>query len=159
LFGPVEKSVRGAGGYPGAQAPHFLHEEEGARCAKRETPERESAVNSPERDMSRHVWTRSQLVHAIAAFGLSVAMLSLDTAAYAFDPVTGTGRAIRMAEFSDESPIGTEDPTEDGSIIIECIVSRNKFDINTSRAKLLSVAMPQHPLGPSKCRPREHKRT
>jgi hypothetical protein len=110
--------------------------------------------------MSKRVWTGSRLVHGMAALGLGVAMsTALDAGARGFDRVAG--HVVRTAEFSDDNPIGTEtDPTENGSTIIECVALRDNFDINPARARNSSlVAMPQHPLGPSKCWPREHKRT
>jgi hypothetical protein len=72
---------------------------------------------------------------------------------YAFDPVVQAGGAKRMAEFSDESPIGTQaDPTEDGSIIVECVTLRDTFDTNTARKSNSTLAViPQYPLGPTKC--------
>ena len=112
--------------------------------------------------MSKHVWTRSGAVGGDTALGLGLAMLTvLATQAYAFNPVAHAGHAMRMGEFSDESPIGTHaDPTEDGSIIVECVILRETFETNTARMSNSTLAvMPQYPLGPTKCWPREHKRT
>ena len=112
--------------------------------------------------MRKHVWTRSGAAGGATALGLGLAMLTVLAAeAYAFDPVGGAGHAMRMAEFSDESPIGTQDnPTEDGSIIVECVTLRDTFETNTARMSNSTLAvMPQYPLGPTKCWPREHKRS
>jgi hypothetical protein len=112
--------------------------------------------------MSKHVWTRSGVAHIGAAFGLGLAMLTvLAAGAFAFDSVADAGHATWTAEFSDESPIGTQaDPTEDGSIIVECVTLRDTFDGNTARMSNSTLAvMPQYPLGPTKCWPKEHKRT
>jgi hypothetical protein len=112
--------------------------------------------------MSRHVWTRSGVARRGPALGLGLAMLTVLAAeAYAFDPVADAGHAMRMAEFSDESPIGRQaDPTEDGSIIVECVTLRDVFDTNIARMSNSTLAvMPQYPLGPTKCWPKEHKRT
>ena len=112
--------------------------------------------------MSRHVWTRSGVARGGAALGLGLAMsMVLAAEAYALDPVAQAGRAMRMAEFPDENAIGTQaDPTDDGSIIVECVTLRNIFDSNTARMINSTLAvMPQYPLGPTKCWPKEHKRT
>ena len=110
--------------------------------------------------MSKRAWTRSRFVHGTIALGLGVAMLVvLDVGARGFEPYTA--HVMRAAELLDDNPIATQtDPTENGSIIIECIALRDNFDINPARARNSSlVAMLQHPLGPSKCWPREHKQT
>jgi len=112
--------------------------------------------------MSKQIWTRSGLARGGTALGLGLAMLTVLAAeAYALDPVAQAGRAMRMAEFSDENPIGTQaDPTEDGSIIVECVTLRDTFDTNTARTSNSTLAvMPQYPLGPTKCWPKEHTRT
>jgi hypothetical protein len=112
--------------------------------------------------MIKHVWTRSGAARRCTAVGLGLAMLTgLAAEAYAFDPVADAGHAMRMAEFSDESPIGTQaDPTEDGSIIVECVALRDILDTNTARMSNSTLAaMPQYPLGPTKCWSKEHKRT
>ena len=112
--------------------------------------------------MSRHVWTRSGAAGGATALGLGLAMLTVLAAeSHAFDPVVDAGHVIRMAEFSEENPIGTQaDPTEDGSIIVECVGLRGTFDTNTARMINSTLAvMPQYPLGPTKCWPKEHKRT
>ena len=112
--------------------------------------------------MSKHVWTRSGAARGGTALGLGIAMLTVLAAeVYAFDPVEQAGGAKRMAELSDESPIGTQaDPTEDGSSIVECVTLRDTLETNTARMSNSTVAvMPQYPLGPTKCWPKEHKRT
>ena len=112
--------------------------------------------------MSKHASTRSGLARGGAALALGLEMLTVLAAeAHAFDPVEDAGHALRIAEFSDESPIGTQDnPTEDGSIIVECVTLRDTFVTNTARMSNSTLAvMPQYPLGPTKCWPREHKRT
>src|SRR5262249_26204079 len=85
--------------------------------------------------MRKHVWTRSGATGGATALGLGAAMLMVLAAeAYAFDPVADAGHAMRMAEFSDESPIGTQaDPMEDGSIIVECVSLRETLETNTAR--------------------------
>jgi hypothetical protein len=112
--------------------------------------------------MSKHVWARSGVAHRSAALGLGLATLTVLAAeAYAFDSVADAGHATRMAEFSDESPIGTQaDPTEHSSIIVECVTWRDTFETNTARmSNSTLVVMPQYPLGPTKCWPKEHNRT
>ena len=110
--------------------------------------------------MRKRAWTRSRFVHGTIALGLGVAIpAALGAGAGGFDPAAG--HVMRAAELVDDNPIATQpDPTDNGSIVIECIALRDNFDINPARARNSSlVAMPQHPLGPSKCWPREHKQT
>jgi hypothetical protein len=112
--------------------------------------------------MSKHVWTRSGVRRGGTALGFGLAIwTTLAAEAYTFDPVAHAGHTMRMVEFSDESPIGKQaDPTEDGSIIVECVTLRDTFDTNTARMSNSTLAvMPQYPLGPTKCWPKEHKRT
>jgi hypothetical protein len=112
--------------------------------------------------MSKHVWTRSGVACGGTALGLGLAMLTvLDAEAYALNPVSHAGHAMRIVEFFDESPIGNQaDPTENGSIIVECVTLRETFETNTARMSNSTLAvMPQYPLGPMKCWPKEHKRT
>ena len=112
--------------------------------------------------MSKHIWTRSGAARGCTAVGLGLAMLTgLAAEAHAFDPVADGSHAMRMGEFSDESPIGTQaDPTEDGSIIVECVTLRDIFDTNSARTNNSTLAvMPQYLLGPTKCWPKEHNRT
>jgi hypothetical protein len=110
----------------------------------------------------KRVWIRSGVASGGTALGLGLAMLTVLAAeAHAFDPVADAGHAMRMAEFPEESPMGTQaDPTEDGSIIVECVTLHGTFDTNTARTSNSALAaMPQYPLGPTKCWPKEHKRT
>jgi hypothetical protein len=112
--------------------------------------------------MSKQDWTGSAIGRGGGALGLGLAVVMVLAAeAYAFDPVADTGHAMRMAEFSDESPIATQaDPTEDGSIIVECVTLHDAFETNTARtSNSIRVVMPQYPLGPTKCWAKEHKRT
>jgi|SRR5262245_48002296 hypothetical protein len=110
--------------------------------------------------MSKQDWTGSAVGRGGAALGLGLAVVMVLAAeSYAFDLVADA--AMRMAEFSDESPIATQaDPTEDGSIIVECVTLHDAFETNTARtSNSIRVVMPQYPLGPTKCWPKEHKRT
>ena len=120
-------------------------------------------MRSPEEGiMSKCVLMLSGLARGGSALGFGLAMLTMLAAeSHAFDPVVDAGHVIRMAEFSEENPIGTQaDPTEDGSIIVECVALRGTFDTNTARMINSTLAvMPQYPLGPTKCWPKEHKRT
>jgi hypothetical protein len=55
------------------------------------------------------------------------------------------------------------DPTGDGFIIIECLVSGSRaapsVDAPPDRLTMRFAAVPQHPLGPTKCRPWDYPRT
>ena len=112
--------------------------------------------------MSMHGWMSLRLARGGAALGIGFAMLAATgiAAAYASDPVVNAGRAVRTAEVLDENMVEPgADPT-DGSIIIECVALQNRVSPNIgTTSKWVRIAMPQYPLGPSKCWPREQKRT
>ncbi len=106
--------------------------------------------------MDKQAWSRPAIVAALA---LVAAMpLSVEAQAYLNGHRIGTGYQGAMG--ADEgSSVDKADPTDDGSIIIECV----SFDSGTMRyateagtaSTLHTVSMPQHSLGPSKCWPGE----
>ncbi len=106
--------------------------------------------------MDKQAWSRPAIVAALA---LVAAMpLSVEAQAYLNGHRIGTGYQGAMG--ADEgSSVDKADPTDDGSIIIECV----SFDSGTMRyateagtaSTLHAVSMPQHSLGPSKCWPGE----
>ena len=109
--------------------------------------------------MDKQAWSRPAIVAALA---LVAAMpLSVEAQAYLNGHRIGTGYQGAMG--ADEgSSVDKADPTDDGSIIIECVgfVGRALAHVNgTENASMrYAVSMPQYPLGPSKCWPGEHKR-
>jgi hypothetical protein len=48
------------------------------------------------------------------------------------------------------------DPTDDGSIIVECVGAGGPTFLGMAQPHMASV--PRHPLGPSACGPKEHGR-
>ena len=109
--------------------------------------------------MDKQAWSRPTIVAALA---LAAAMLlTMDTQAF-YGHRIGAGYQVATGA-GEGSTVDKADPTDDGSIIIECV----GFDSSTIRfatdagtaATLHAVSMPQHPLGPSKCWSGEHKRS
>jgi hypothetical protein len=108
--------------------------------------------------MDKQAWSRPAIVAALA---LAAAMpLSLDAQAYPYGHRIGTG--YQLATGADEgSSVDKADPTDDGSIIIECVSfdsGKMPYATEAGTASMVhAVSMPQHSLGPSKCWPGEHK--
>jgi hypothetical protein len=101
--------------------------------------------------MDKQAWSRPAIVAALA---LAAAMpLTMDAQAF-YGHRIGTGYKFATGA-GEGSTVDKADPTDDGSIIIECV----GFDSGTIRfatdagtaATLHAVSMPQHSLGPSKC--------
>jgi hypothetical protein len=101
--------------------------------------------------MDKQAWSRLAIVAALA---LAAAMpLTMDAQAF-YGRRIGTGYQFATGA-GEGSTVDKADPTDDGSIIIECV----GFDSGTIRfatdagtaATLHAVSMPQHSLGPSKC--------
>jgi hypothetical protein len=97
----------------------------------------------------------------VAALALAAAIpLTMEAQAFPYGPQAfpyghRTGTGYQFAAGADEgSTVDKANPTDDGSIIIECV----GFDSGTMHsatdagaALLHAVSMPQHSLGPSKC--------
>ena len=101
--------------------------------------------------MDKQAWSRRALIAAVVL----AAAMPLTMEAQPFGQPISAGS--RVATGADEgSIIGQANPTDDGSIIIECRVgfggrtmpTRNGGDTSST---LHRVSMPQHPLGPSQC--------
>ena len=116
--------------------------------------------------MREQAWTQEVIIRGAAAVVLAAAMLvPMSAGAYSLNRRIAAGAGHELATFGlgDEGWRTNEpDPTDDGSIIIECVV----FDgdalsiAGASKGDLTRlVAVPQFPLGPTKCWPREYKRT
>jgi hypothetical protein len=104
--------------------------------------------------MDKQAWSRPALV-AAAALALAGAM---EAQAYPNGHRIGTG--YQVAAGADEgSSVDKADPTDDGSIIIECVGFNSRtvpYATEAGTASTLhAVSMPQYPLGPSKCWPGE----
>jgi hypothetical protein len=108
--------------------------------------------------MDKQAWSRPAIVAALA---LAAAMpLTMDAQAYPYGHRIGAG--YQVATGADEgSNVDKADPTDDGSIIIECVsFESGKMHYATeagTTSALHVVSMPQNSLGPSKCWPGEHK--
>lgn len=116
--------------------------------------------------MSKQPWLQGTIGRG-AAVALLTAAMSVPTSAGAH-PI-GDNPAPRVAHHivtfgdTDEGPEVDElDPTDDGSIIIECVGFAGAAAVNANGPPLgmlmHAVAVPQFPLGPSNCSPKEHRR-
>lgn len=87
----------------------------------------------------------------IAALVLAAAIpLTMEAQAFPYGHRIGTG--YQFAAGADEG--SNANPTDDGSIIIECVGfdgGTMRFATDAGTALLHAVSMPQHSLGPSKC--------
>ena len=115
--------------------------------------------------MREWAWTRKVIIRGAAAAVLSTTTLAtIPAAAYPLDrSLAGAAHQVATFGVPDEGWTTNEpDPTDDGSIIIECVF----FDGHPLAAPDMRkrglrqlAAVPQYPLGPTKCWPREYKRT
>jgi hypothetical protein len=82
--------------------------------------------------------------------------------AYPLGHRIGAGYQVTMGA-DGGSTVDKAGPTDDGSIIIECVGFDGRmmfYAIEADAAPTLhAVSMPRHPLGPSKCWSGEHKRS
>jgi hypothetical protein len=123
-------------------------------------------MGDKERTMREQAWARSVIVRGAAAVVLAAAMLlPIDAGAYPSSGGIAAAMGHDVVTFGpgDEGWRTNEpDPTDDGSIIIECVVFDGAAPLSAEAAKfrlMHLVAVPQLPLGPTKCWPREYKRT
>jgi hypothetical protein len=106
--------------------------------------------------MDKQAWSRPAIVAALAL----VAAMPLTMEAQAYPSGHSIGTGYQVAAGADEgSSVDKADPTDDGSIIIECVsFDSRKMPYATeagTASTLHAVSMPQHSLGPSKCWPGE----
>ena len=96
-----------------------------------------------------------------SAVALAVGSMSISTRAQAHSLGNGMGTGYYAAPgVADEgSSIDSGDPTDDGSIVIECVAWAGMRNGKTAEKPftLRLASMPQRRLGPTKCWPREHK--
>jgi len=123
------------------------------------------AMQEQERAMGKKAWSRKPLVAAPAVVLAALMLLPQEAGAYPFAGGIGVGTRHQLATdgvAGEGSIIDQADPTDDGSIIVECVgfLGRARPHLNgTENASMRHAAsMPQYPLGPSKCWPGEHKR-
>lgn len=110
--------------------------------------------------MYKQAWSRQASV-AVAALALAVAMpLMMQAQAYPFDHRIGAGYQVATGAHED-STTDEADPTDDGSIIIECLGFAGPMlphaNEGGAASLLQAVSMPQRSLGPAKCGSGEHK--
>jgi hypothetical protein len=160
LFEIGEKPVWGSLGYQGTCRPYVP--------TARSRPAAVGSVfamQEQERAMGKKAWSRKPLVAAPAVVLAALMLLPQEAGAYPFAGGIGLGPRHQLATdgvAGEGSIIDQADPTDDGSIIVECVgfLGRARPHLNgTENASMRHAAsMPQYPLGPSKCWPGEHKR-
>jgi hypothetical protein len=112
--------------------------------------------------MDKQAWSRQAIV-AAAAIALAAAVpVTMKAQAYSLGHRVGGGYQVTMGA-DGSSTVGEAGPTDDGSIIIECVGFDGRMMFHANEADtaptLHAVSMPQHPLSPSKCWSGEHKRS
>jgi len=112
--------------------------------------------------MDKQAWPRQAIVAAAAVVLAAAVPLAMKAQAYPFGHRIGAGYQVMMGADAG-SMVDQAGPTDDGSIVIECVgfdgammPYANEAD---TASTLHAVSMPQHPLGPSKCWSGEHKRS
>ena len=112
--------------------------------------------------MDKQAWSRQAIVAAAAVVLAAAVPLTMKAHAYPFGHRIGAGHQVTMGA-DGGSPVDQKDPTDDGSIIVECVGFDGRMIPHANEADTAStlhaVSMPQHPLGPSQCRSGEHKRS
>jgi hypothetical protein len=116
--------------------------------------------------MSKQAWSQNTIARGVAAVLIAAAMLVATEAGarpISDDLARGLGHQVVTFGIADEGlPADELDPTDDGSIIIECVGLAGQAGLNANDAAsnlwIRTVAVPQYPLGPSTCSPKEHKR-
>jgi hypothetical protein len=111
--------------------------------------------------MDKQAWSRQAIVVAAAVALAAAVPLTMKAYAYPFGHPIGGYQVTTGADRG--STVDEAAPTDDGSIIIECVGVDGRMMPDANEADTAStlhaVSMPQHPLGPSQCRSREHKRS
>ncbi len=111
--------------------------------------------------MDKQAWSRQAIVVAAAVALAAAVPLTMKAHAYPFGHRIGGYQVTIGADGG--SAADKADPTDDGSIIIECVGFDGRMMPHANEADTAStlhaVSMPQHSLGPSKCWSGEHKRS
>ena len=112
--------------------------------------------------MDKQAWSRQAIVAAAAVVLAAAVPLTMKAHAYPFGHRIGAGYRDTMGA-DRGSAVDKVAPTEDGSIIVECVGYDGRMmpyaNGTDTGSTLHAVSMPQHPLGPSQCRSGEHKRS
>jgi hypothetical protein len=98
------------------------------------------------------LWRMMVIAVALAGGGASIG-----TRAQAYSLGDGYHAAPGVAH--EDSSIDSADPTDDGSIVIECVAWRGTRDGERAEKgyALRLASMPERHLGPTKCWPRAHR--
>jgi len=111
--------------------------------------------------MDKQASSRQAIVVAAAVALAAAVPLTMKAHAYPFGHRIGGYQVTTGADGG--AAVDQKDPTDDGSIIIECVGYDGRMMPHANEADTAStlhaVSMPQHSLGPSKCWSREHKRS
>ena len=111
--------------------------------------------------MDKQAWSRQAIVVAAAVALAAAVPLTMKAHADPFGHRIG-GYQVTTGPHGG-STVDEAAPTDDGSIIIECVGFDGRMMPDANKADtastLYAVSMPQHPLGPSKCWSGEHKRS
>jgi hypothetical protein len=111
--------------------------------------------------MDKQAWSRQAIVVAAAVALAAAVPLTMKAHAYPFGHRIGGYQVTTGADGG--STVDEAAPTDDGSIIIECVGFDGRMMPHANEADTAStlhaVSMPQHSLRPSKCWPGEHKRS
>jgi hypothetical protein len=93
----------------------------------------------------------------VIAVALAGGGASIGTRAQAYS--LGNGYSAAPGGAHEDSSIDSADPTDDGSIVIECVAWGGTGDGERAEKgyALRLASMPQRHLGPTKCWPRAHK--
>jgi hypothetical protein len=116
--------------------------------------------------MSKQPWSQNTIARGVAAVLLAATLLvATEAGAHPASDSLARSPGHRFATFggADEG-LQTDElgPTDDGSIIIECVGLGGQAGLHANRPRsdlfIRAIAVPQFPLGPSTCSPKEHKR-
>jgi hypothetical protein len=112
--------------------------------------------------MDKQAWSRQAIVAAAAVVLAAAVPLAMKAQAYPFGHRIGASYQVMMGADAG-SMVDQAGPTDDGSIVIECVGFEGAMMPYANEADTAStlhaVSMPQHSLGPSKCWSGEHKRS
>ena len=107
--------------------------------------------------MDKQASSRQAIVVAAAVALAAAVPLTMKAHAYPFGHRIGGYQVTTGADGG--AAVDQKDPTDDGSIIIECVGFDGRMMPHANEADTAStlhaVSMPQHSLGPSKCWPGE----
>ena len=102
-------------------------------------------------------------VIAVALTAMMPVVMAADAHPFHHRITAATAHQAAAFDAAEGATANEPDPTGDGFIIIECLVSDSRAapdaDAPTNRPTVRFVAVPRHPLGPTKCRPWEYQRT